>query len=339
MPARVCLLAHEVKNRRFSTSQGFTIRTFVSAANSGLRCLPEYRHIKHFIYMLWIVSVGSYILHNIPFSQVFRNNMMKLFFFLCVDTGIHLVPCWAKESRLCDLSVIWASPLPTSVSHTCNEMLAGEADFMDLPNTLPRKSNFLQQGKGYSWNIYRVKIKLEKNPNDIWILLSPSFPWYIKCNVSILWGQPDISIERIHPIALPSIESHTPLFFWISDQTLLWIAQHNGSFSINYRLWKGTIHREKQHFGTKSKRQSRCRGKKYDECLLINQVYTLNEPGSSMHPSPSLISTTAFRVRTKVKCATLQPDGSPAGLWPGRGSRSILLSPQITADASHLSAC
>lgn len=84
-------------------------------------------------------------------------------------------------SRLCDLSVIRAPPFPAAGSHTCNKMLPGEGDFMDLPNTLHRKSNFLQRGKGYSWIIYRVKIKLEKNLNDIRVLFSPPFPWYIKC--------------------------------------------------------------------------------------------------------------------------------------------------------------
>lgn len=85
--------------------------------------------------------------------------------------GIHSVLRWTKGSSLYDLSVIRAPPFPAAGSHTCNEMLPGEGDFMDLPNTLPRKSNFLQRGKGYSWIIYRVKIKLEKKPQ-----------WHIRVN-------------------------------------------------------------------------------------------------------------------------------------------------------------
>lgn len=49
-------------------------------------------------------------------------------------------------------------------------LLPIEGDFINLPPTLPRKSNFLQLSKGYSWNIYRVGIKLESwNLNNVWI--------------------------------------------------------------------------------------------------------------------------------------------------------------------------
>lgn len=56
-------------------------------------------------------------------------------------------------------------------THTRDVLLPIEGDFINLPPTLPRKSNFLQLSKGYSWNIYRVEIKLESwNLNNIWIL-------------------------------------------------------------------------------------------------------------------------------------------------------------------------
>lgn len=105
------------------------------------------------------------------FLQVSKSNTTK---FICVEQ----LPLWhhySEGSSLCDLSAIRASLSFLPLYLTCDEMLPGKGDFMDLPNTLPRKSNFLRQGKGYSWNIYRVKIKLEKNLNDIWILLSPPF--------------------------------------------------------------------------------------------------------------------------------------------------------------------
>lgn len=52
------------------------------------------------------------------------------------------------------------SPLLGS-SHPRDVLLPIVGDFINLPSTLLRKSNFLQLSKGYSWNIYRVEIKLK----------------------------------------------------------------------------------------------------------------------------------------------------------------------------------
>lgn len=125
-------------------------------------------------YMGFESSVSAHIycaLYLFFTLQVSKSNTTE---FICVEQ----LPLWhhySKGSSLCDLSAIRASLSFLPLYLTCDEMLPGKGDFMDLPNTLPRKSNFLQRGKGYSWNIYRVKIKLEKTLNDIWILLSPPF--------------------------------------------------------------------------------------------------------------------------------------------------------------------
>lgn len=64
------------------------------------------------------------------------------------------------------ISVVQASPFSILQS-----LLRMESDFMDQPPPLTRKSNFLQLCKGYSWNIYKVKIKLASwNLNNIWLL-------------------------------------------------------------------------------------------------------------------------------------------------------------------------
>lgn len=79
-----------------------------------------------------------------------------------------------------DPTVTWPSAFPIlRLSYIRDVLLPIEGDFINLPPTLPRKSNFLQLSKGYSWNIYRVEIKLESwSLNNVWILclsLSLSF--------------------------------------------------------------------------------------------------------------------------------------------------------------------
>lgn len=141
-------------------------------------------------------------------------------------------------------------------------LLPIEGDFINLPPTLPRKSNFLQLSKGYSWNIYRQKIKLESwNLSNVWILclfyslgiqntcapISDTVWAQSKTHKGFLLFMSRLFSECIHSLALFFLAQHTPLFSCISDQTFALDRSQQLSVSMHshYRLPINCIHERK----------------------------------------------------------------------------------------------
>lgn len=154
---------------------------FCSFLREKLLASMEPLRINNIIYTLQnditVSSPGvSYILYTWHFSFCIQkqHHWIQPFPFLSVTLylsrhPIHSVLHWTN-SGFCDLSLISMSPFPIlHSSHTGDVPIEG--DFINVPPTFPRKSNFLHLSKGYSWNIYRVKIKLDCwNLNNVWIL-------------------------------------------------------------------------------------------------------------------------------------------------------------------------
>ena len=92
---------------------------------------------------------------NIFSASVSKSNTLNsTIFFLC-----HI--CAHVLNRPTDVTFLSSEHLLLIVHsfHTRDMLMPIEGDFINLPPTLPGKFNFLQLSKGYSWNIYRVKIK------------------------------------------------------------------------------------------------------------------------------------------------------------------------------------
>lgn len=131
--------------------------------------------IRNVIYtVLFKMFLSYFCIHIYLFSFCIQklHHWIQSFPFLLFHTCDHVLP-WTNRCGFCHLPVIWSQRLFPIVqsSHTRDMLRPIEADFINLPPTLPRKSNFLQLSKGYSWNIYRVEIKLESwNCSNVYVL-------------------------------------------------------------------------------------------------------------------------------------------------------------------------